>query len=131
MKRFTNHPEPWGSFLDMKYWPEIRHPAKYENKEICEILGKRYLGLHRRYDHFLSSSNAFNLSFFRARHVITAKIAMIAPAGPRKSRPRKSITIPPVRDPIAIPRLKQTGLRHEARLMQSGSSSDVTERKKS
>ena len=34
MKRFTNHPEPWGSFLDVKYWPEIKHPEKYENKEI-------------------------------------------------------------------------------------------------
>ena len=23
MKRFTGHPEPWGTFLDVKYWPEI------------------------------------------------------------------------------------------------------------
>ena len=30
MKRFTNHPEPWGSFLDVKYWPEIKHPEKYD-----------------------------------------------------------------------------------------------------
>lgn len=33
MKRFTNHPEPWGSFVDVKYWPEIRNPQKYAGKE--------------------------------------------------------------------------------------------------
>lgn len=34
MKRFTNHPEPWGDFLDVKYWPEIRNPQKYCGKEL-------------------------------------------------------------------------------------------------
>lgn len=34
MKRFTNHPEPWGEFLDVKYWKEIRHPEKYAGKEL-------------------------------------------------------------------------------------------------
>lgn len=34
MKRFTNHPEPWGSFLDVKHWPEIRNPQKYAGKGI-------------------------------------------------------------------------------------------------
>ena len=34
MKRFTNHPEPWGEFLDIKYWPEIKHPEKYTGKEL-------------------------------------------------------------------------------------------------
>ena len=34
MKRFTNHPEPWGDFLDVKYWPEIKNPQKYEGKEL-------------------------------------------------------------------------------------------------
>ena len=34
MKRFTGHPEPWGSFLDVKQWPEIKDPSKYEGKEI-------------------------------------------------------------------------------------------------
>lgn len=34
MKRFTNHPEPWGEFLDVKYWPEIRNPQKYCGKEM-------------------------------------------------------------------------------------------------
>lgn len=34
MKRFTNHQEPWGEFLDVKYWPEIKNPEKYANKEL-------------------------------------------------------------------------------------------------
>lgn len=34
MKRFTGHPEPWGSFLDVKYWPEIKNPEKYAGKGI-------------------------------------------------------------------------------------------------
>lgn len=34
MKRFTNHPEPWGEFLDVKYWPTIRKPEKYAGKEL-------------------------------------------------------------------------------------------------
>ena len=34
MKRFTNHPEPWGDFLDVKYWPEIKKPEKYAGKEL-------------------------------------------------------------------------------------------------
>lgn len=33
MKRFTNHPESWGDFLDVKYWDEIKNPKKYEGKE--------------------------------------------------------------------------------------------------
>lgn len=34
MKRFTGHPEPWGTFLDVKYWPEIKNPHKYAGKEL-------------------------------------------------------------------------------------------------
>lgn len=26
MKRLTNHPEEWGTFLDVKHWPEIKNP---------------------------------------------------------------------------------------------------------
>jgi radical SAM mobile pair protein B len=33
MKRFTNHPEPWGSFVDVKTWPEIKNTGKYAGKE--------------------------------------------------------------------------------------------------
>ena len=34
MKRFTNHPEEWGTFLDVKYWPEIKKPEKFVGKEL-------------------------------------------------------------------------------------------------
>lgn len=34
MKRFTNHAEPWGEFLDVKHWPDIKHPEKYAGKEL-------------------------------------------------------------------------------------------------
>ena len=34
MKRFTGHTEPWGTFLDVKDWPEIKHPEKYAGKEL-------------------------------------------------------------------------------------------------
>ena len=33
MKRFTNHPEPWGEFIDVKYWPEIKNVKRYAGKE--------------------------------------------------------------------------------------------------
>lgn len=34
MKRFTNHSEPWGEFIDVKYWDTIKNPKKYEGKEL-------------------------------------------------------------------------------------------------
>lgn len=34
MKRFTNHPEPWGTFVDVKHWPEIKNPQRYAGKEL-------------------------------------------------------------------------------------------------
>ncbi|MEA4852854.1 MAG: radical SAM mobile pair protein B [Christensenella sp.] len=34
MKRFTGHAEPWGSFLDIKVWPDIKHPEKYAGKDV-------------------------------------------------------------------------------------------------
>ena len=34
MKRFTGHAEPWGTFLDVKLWPEIKNPQRYAGKEL-------------------------------------------------------------------------------------------------
>lgn len=34
MKRFANHPEPWGTFVDAKHWPEIKNPGRYAGKEL-------------------------------------------------------------------------------------------------
>lgn len=28
MKRFSNHPEPWGTFVDVKRWPAINNPQR-------------------------------------------------------------------------------------------------------
>lgn len=33
MKRFTDHPEPWGEFLDVKNWPAIRDRGQFRGKE--------------------------------------------------------------------------------------------------
>lgn len=34
MKRFTNHKEEWGSFLDVKYWDKIKDAKKYYKQTI-------------------------------------------------------------------------------------------------
>ena len=34
MKRFTGHTEPWGTFLDVKHWPEIQNPRKYQGQRV-------------------------------------------------------------------------------------------------
>lgn len=34
MKRFTGHTEKWGTFLDVKYWENIKKTEKYRDKEI-------------------------------------------------------------------------------------------------
>ena len=34
MKRFTGHTEDWGTFLDIKEWPEIKNPEKYAGQKV-------------------------------------------------------------------------------------------------
>ena len=34
MKRFTNHPEPWGEFVDVKMWQPLKNPNKYNGREL-------------------------------------------------------------------------------------------------
>lgn len=34
MKRFTGHIEPWGSFVDIKNWGEIKNIEKYNGKSM-------------------------------------------------------------------------------------------------
>ena len=50
MKRFTNHPEPWGEFVDVKIWPEIDKPGKYAGKEafFCSVTDP-YQPLEKKY----------------------------------------------------------------------------------
>ena len=33
MKRFTNHSEPWGEFIDVKKWPAIKDRGQFRGKE--------------------------------------------------------------------------------------------------
>lgn len=44
MKRFTGHLEPWGTFLDVKYWPEIKNPMKYNGQRV--VIGSVTDGYH-------------------------------------------------------------------------------------
>ena len=50
MKRFTNHTEPWGEFVDVKYWPEIPGTKKYTGKEafFCSVTDP-YQPLEKKY----------------------------------------------------------------------------------
>lgn len=34
IKRFTGHTEEWGTFLDVKRWPEIRNPGRYAGQRV-------------------------------------------------------------------------------------------------
>lgn len=34
MKRFSNHSEEWGEFIDVKYWEPLKNTQKYANKEL-------------------------------------------------------------------------------------------------
>ena len=34
MKRFTGHTEKWGTFLDVKHWPEIKNAEKYAGQRV-------------------------------------------------------------------------------------------------
>ena len=45
MKRFTGHTEPWGTFLDIKYWPEIKNPKKYADQRV--VIGSVTDGYHQ------------------------------------------------------------------------------------
>ena len=38
MKRFTGHTEEWGTFLDVKHWPEIKNPKKYAGQRVSHSL---------------------------------------------------------------------------------------------
>lgn len=50
MKRFANHPEPWGEFVDVKSWPAIRKTGKLAGKEafFCSVTDP-YQPLEKKY----------------------------------------------------------------------------------
>ena len=50
MKRFTNHPEPWGEIVDVKNWPPIKKTDKFAGKEafFCSVTDP-YQPLEKKY----------------------------------------------------------------------------------
>ena len=50
MKRFTNHPEKWGTFVDIKYWEKIKNPSKYAGKDLfIGSVTDPYMPLEQKY----------------------------------------------------------------------------------
>ena len=50
MKRFTNHKEPWGTFIDVKYWDKIKNPKRYAGKELfIGSVTDPYMPLEKKY----------------------------------------------------------------------------------
>ena len=50
MKRFTGHSEEWGTFLDVKHWPEIKNPKKYAGQRV--VIGSVTDGYNPQEEHF-------------------------------------------------------------------------------
>jgi len=76
MKRFTNHKEPWGTFLDVKIWKPIKNPNKYKGETI--ILGSvtdAYHPLEEKFErtrHFLEEMQGSG-----AKLIITTKSDLV------------------------------------------------------
>lgn len=76
MKRFTGHDEPWGSFLDVKYWPEVKNVAKYADKEIfLSSVTDPYLPQEKLYER--TKTLLMQLKDSSARIVITTKSDLV------------------------------------------------------
>lgn len=76
MKRFTGHKEEWGTFLDVKYWPKIKNPSKYDGETI--IIGSvtdaynQYEKEYERTRYFLEEMSESN-----ANLIITTKSDLV------------------------------------------------------
>ena len=76
MKRFTKHDEPWGSFVDVKYWEPIKNPQKYAGKTM--IIGSvtdGYLpqeAIYKRTRVFLKEMQGSNINL-----IITTKSDLV------------------------------------------------------
>ena len=51
MKRFTGHKEEWGTFLDVKHWPEIKNPKKYAGQRV--VIGSVTDGYNPQEEQFI------------------------------------------------------------------------------
>ena len=76
MKRFTNHKEKWGTFVDVKYWPNIKNPQKYSGKTI--IVGSVTDGYHPCEKEFKKTREFLKeLEGVDANLIITTKSSLI------------------------------------------------------
>lgn len=76
MKRFTNHKEDWGMFLDIKYWERIKDSKKYKGKTM--IVGSvtdgynYFEGKYKRTRAFLEEMQGSNINL-----IITTKSNLV------------------------------------------------------
>ena len=77
MKRFTGHKEKWGSFVDVKHWPQIKNPKKYGGKTI--IIGSVTDPYHQCEKEFLKTREFLEeLKGIDVNLIITTKSSLIS-----------------------------------------------------
>jgi DNA repair photolyase len=77
MKRFTGHKEEWGTFVDVKHWPQIKNPKKYDEKTI--IIGSVTDPYHQCEKEFLKTREFLEeLKGVDVNLIITTKSSLIS-----------------------------------------------------
>ena len=77
MKRFTGHKEEWGTFVDVKHWPQIKNPKKYDGKTI--IIGSVTDPYHQCEKKFLKTREFLEeLQGVDVNLIITTKSSLIS-----------------------------------------------------
>ena len=77
MKRFTGHKEEWGTFVDVKHWPQIKNPKKYDEKTI--IIGSVTDPYHQCEKEFLKTREFLEeLQGVDVNLIITTKSSLIS-----------------------------------------------------
>lgn len=77
MKRFSGHKEEWGTFVDIKHWPEIKNTKKYDGKTI--IIGSVTDPYHQCEKEFLKTKEFLEeLQGVDVNLIITTKSSLIS-----------------------------------------------------
>ena len=77
MKRFSGHKEEWGTFVDIKHWPEIQNTKKYDGKTI--IIGSVTDPYHQCEKEFLKTKEFLEeLQGVDVNLIITTKSSLIS-----------------------------------------------------
>ena len=80
MKRFTGHPEAWGTFLDVKHWKPIDKPHKYDGQRI--VIGSVTDGYNPYEEYSQDTETAGRTKWDRCRNYDLHQV------GPSVARPR-------------------------------------------